>query len=154
MKKFELSDEMLTDIDEIDNQHRLLLSWGNALSSDDTEANVMKVEEALGNLTRYVAYHFRAEEDAMKRYGYERLEKHQKQHERLMIEVAKLVNRSKKEGIGKGLLTELQYQFTDWFIHHIKRWDQPFASFLKSSNISPIFPDSEEEIVYDWTDLN
>jgi len=151
MKKFELSNDMLTGIEVIDNQHRKLLSWGNELSTEDTEAAVKKVDEALNNLTLYVSYHFRAEEEAMNRYGYEKLEKHQKQHKRLMLEVDKLVNRSKKEGASRGLLIELQYQFIDWFLYHIKEWDQPFADFLKSSNIPLSFSMTEEDMGVDWT---
>jgi len=150
MKKFELSNDMLTGIDDIDDQHRKLLSWGNALSSEDTEAAVKQVDEALENLSQYVSYHFRGEEEAMNRYGYEMFEKHRKQHKRLTLEVAKLVNRSKKEGASRGLLIELQYQFIDWFLLHIKEWDQPFAAFLKSSNIPPSFSMTEEDMGVDW----
>jgi hemerythrin len=148
MEKFELSNDMLTGIDEIDDQHRKLLSWGNALYSDDTEAAVKEVDEALRNLSRYVSYHFRAEEGAMDRYGYAMLKKHQKQHKRLILDVAKLVNRSKKERPSKVLLIELQYQFIDWFIYHIKEWDQPFAAFLKSSNNS--FSMTKEDMGVNW----
>lgn len=150
MKKFVLSNDMLTNIDDIDNQHYKLLSWGNALLSEDTEVAVEKVDAVLEKLTHYVSYHFRAEEEAMNRYGYEKLEKHRKQHKRLMLDVKKLVNRSKKEGVSRGLLIELQYQFIDWFVQHIKEWDQPFATFLKSSNMPPPFFLKEDKEV-DWT---
>jgi hemerythrin len=151
MGKFELSIDMLTDIDDIDNQHLKLLSWANELSSDDTETAVKKVDEALGKLTRYVGYHFRDEEKAMDRYGYNMVEKHHKQHKRLMLEVDKLAILSKKKGPSRGLLVELQYQFEDWFLYHIKEWDQPFAAFLKSSKIPLSFSLSEEGIDVDWT---
>jgi hemerythrin len=154
MEKFELSDDMLTDIEEIDNQHRKLLSWGNELAGDDTEAAVKKVDAALQNLTRYVSYHFRAEEEAMKRYEYEKLEKHQKQHERLMLEVGRLVVRSKEEGVSRGLLVELQHQFIDWFLFHIKEWDQPFASFIKNRNLAPSFSLKEMDEEVDWTEID
>jgi hemerythrin len=150
MKKFELSDDMLTGIEVIDDQHRKLLSWGNAMASENTEAAIKVVTEALGELSLYVSYHFRAEEEAMDRYGYEMLEKHKKQHKRLILEVDKLVSRLKKEGTSRGLLIELQDQFTSWFIYHIKEWDQPFAAFLKTNNISPSFSMTEEDAEVDW----
>jgi hemerythrin len=154
MEKFELSSDMLTNITDIDDQHRKLLSWANALSSDDTEAAVKIVDEALSNLTRYVSYHFRAEEEAMERYGYQSLEKHKLQHERLMLEVGKLVIRSKKEGATRGLLFELQYQFTDWFLYHIKEWDQPFAAFLESNDTHDDFTLSEDAKEVDWKEFD
>jgi len=154
VEKFKLSDDMLTGIDDIDSQHLKLLSWGNSLSSDDTDAAVKKVSKSLYNLNRYVSNHFRAEEEAMSRYGYEMLEKHQKQHERLTLDVGKLVSRFIKEGASRGLLIELQYQFTDWFVYHIKEWDQPFAEFLKSNDSASAFSLMEEELSIDWTKLD
>ena len=154
MEKFELSNDMLTNITDIDDQHRKLLSWANALSSDDTKAAVKIVDEALSNLTRYVSYHFRAEEEAMERYGYQMLDKHEQQHERLMLEVGKLVIRSKNEGATRVLLFELQYQFTDWFLYHIKEWDQPFADFLKSDDTHDDFTFSEDAKEVDWKEFD
>jgi hemerythrin len=152
MKKFELSNDMLTGIDDIDKQHRKLLSWGNTLFSDDTdEAAVKKAEQALGNLTRYVSYHFLAEEEAMHRYDYNKLEKHMNQHVSLKLKVGKLANRLKKEGASRALLIELQYQFIDWFVYHIKEWDQPFAAFIKSSDLPFPFSLTEEDKEVDWT---
>ena len=154
MEKFVLSEDMLTDIEEIDDQHRKLLSWGNILYTDDTEQAVKKVEATLHNLSRYVSYHFQAEENAMIRHDYEMTEKHQKQHERLMIEVGMLVRRLNKEGATKGLLVELQYQLIDWFSHHIKEWDQPFAIFLKMHKFSDSFTLEQKESELDWTELD
>ena len=151
MKKFELSNDMLTGIEVIDDQHRKLLSWGNAMASENTEAAIKVVEEALRELSHYVSYHFSAEENAMEGYGYELFGKHKKQHKRLILEVAKLVNRLNKEGTSKGLLIELQDQFVNWFTYHIKEWDQPFAVFLKNSNISPTFSMTKEDRSVDWT---
>ena len=154
MDKFELSADMLTNIKELDDQHRSLLSWGNVLCSQDSEDAVKKVEETLYNLTRYVSYHFRTEEDAMIRHDYELLGKHQIQHERLMLDVGKLVSRLHKEGATRGLLIELQYQFIDWFTQHIKEWDKPFAVFLQDSNFSESFTLKKEEPQVDWTQLD
>lgn len=154
MKKFVLTSDMLTGIDDIDNQHRNLLSWGNDLCLDDTEATVNKIEEALNNLTRYVSYHFRAEEDAMDRYGYNMLEKHSIQHERLMFDVAKLVVRSKKEGFNHALLVELQDMLIDWFRYHIQEWDRPFATFLKKNNFLTSFSLKGENVDYDWSEID
>ena len=44
MKTFELTDELLTGIDEIDGQHQKLISWANDLSSDDVVADEMKIK--------------------------------------------------------------------------------------------------------------
>jgi len=135
MKPFELTANLQTGIEEIDNQHRKLLSWANFLAFDDADAIDQKVTEALDNLQDYVVYHFQSEEEAMDKYGYDKVDKHKKQHLRLMNEVAGLFSRSKGKEASEGTLAELQYMFTDWIQLHIMEWDQPFATFLKDKNI-------------------
>jgi hemerythrin-like metal-binding protein len=135
MKTFELTPKMQTGIDEIDNQHRKLISWANFLAIDDADDTDQKVAEALDNLQDYVVYHFQTEEEAMDRYDYAKMDKHKKQHLRLMNEVNDLFSRSRGKEASEGTLAELQYMFTDWIQLHIKEWDQPFATFLKNKNI-------------------
>lgn len=135
MKPFELTEDLQTGIDEIDNQHRKLLSWANFIAFDDADATDQKVSEALDNLQDYVVYHFQTEEEAMDKYDYGKLERHKKQHSRLMNEVAELFSRAKGKETDHGTLTELQYMLTDWIQHHIVEWDKPFAAFLKGKKI-------------------
>jgi len=135
MKPFELTTDLLTGIEEIDNQHRKLLSWANFLAFDDADTTDNKVTETLDNLQGYVAYHFQSEEEAMDKYDYDNLEKHKNQHIRLMNEVNELLIRARGKEADEGTLAELQYMLTDWIQLHIKEWDQPFATFLKSKAI-------------------
>jgi len=136
MKPLELTDDLKTGINDIDNQHRELFKWANEVSSDEVMADEKKLHEALDNLEKYVNYHFQAEEDAMEMYDYDGQEKHKSQHRRLMREVTELFIRSKREGTSKGLKIELQYMFADWYVLHIKEWDKPFAAFLKKNNLT------------------
>ena len=133
MKTFELTEDMLTGIEAIDNQHRKLLSWTNDLATEHDGATAEKVKETLHNLQGYVAYHFQTEEDEMDRHKYDDLEKHRNQHVRLMNEVNELLSRAKGKEDSPGMLTELQYMLSDWIQLHIREWDQPFAAFLKST---------------------
>ena len=129
---FELTDDLLTGNEAIDNQHRKLLSWTNDLAADHAGAAAEKVKETLYNLQGYVAYHFQTEEEEMDRTNYDDLEKHRNQHKRLMNEVNELLDRAKGKESDPGVLAELQYMLSDWIQLHIKEWDQPFAAFLKS----------------------
>ncbi|MFC1827770.1 bacteriohemerythrin [Thermodesulfobacteriota bacterium] len=135
MKPFELTTDLLTGIEKIDNQHRKLMSWANFLTFDDVDTTEHKVTETLDSLQDYVVYHFQTEEEAMDKYDYGKLSKHKQQHNRLMNEVAELFSRSKGKETSKGTLTELQYMLTDWIQLHIKEWDKPFAAFLKGKQI-------------------
>lgn len=138
MKPLELTDDLKTGIDAIDNQHRELLNWANAVSDDDVVADETKLKEAIINLDDYVNYHFKAEEQAMATHDYDRMDKHKAQHHRLMREVSELFGRLQREGASKGLMVEVQYMFADWYTLHIKEWDKPFAAFLKSKNVTGI----------------
>ena len=138
MKPLQLTDDLKTGLDTIDDQHQTLLNWANAVSDDGILADGDKLGEALNNLDDYVNYHFRAEEEAMDTHDYDRLEKHKAQHRRLMREVSELFGRLQREGASKGLMVEVQYMFADWYTLHIKEWDKPFADFLKSKDIPGI----------------
>jgi hemerythrin-like metal-binding protein len=135
VKPFELTANLLTGIEKIDNQHRKLISWANLLTFDDADTAEHKLTETLDNLQDYVVYHFQTEEEAMDKYDYGKLSKHKQQHLRLMNEVSDLVSRARGKERNKGTLTELQYMLTDWIQLHIKEWDQPFAAFLKGKKI-------------------
>jgi hemerythrin len=138
MKPLQLTDDLKTGLDTIDDQHQTLLNWANAVSKDGILADEDKLSEALNNLDDYVNYHFRAEEQAMDTHEYDRMEKHKAQHRRLMREVTELFGRLQREGASKGLMVEVQYMFADWYTLHIKEWDKPFAAFLKSKDIPGI----------------
>ena len=138
MKPLELTDDLITGIIDIDDQHRQLFIWANEITSDEVILDDSKFLEAVDNLEEYVNYHFRAEEYAMNIYDYAGLEKHKTQHRRLMKEVNDLFIRFKSEGANKGLKVELQYLVADWYVLHIKEWDKPFAAFMKSKNVTAV----------------
>jgi len=138
MKPLELTDDLITGIDDIDAQHRQLFKWANEIASDEVKMEASKLHAALDNLADYVHTHFRAEEYAMEKYDFDGLEKHKNQHSRLAREVASLFNRFKSEGVSKGLRVELQYMITDWYVLHIKEWDKPFAKYMKSINVRAV----------------
>ena len=138
MKPLELTDDLITGIGDIDDQHQQLFKWANEIASDEMMLDDSKLVAALDNLAEYVYSHFRAEEYAMEKYDFDGLEKHKGQHRRLNKEVTDLFDRFKREGANKGLKVELQYLVSDWYVYHIKEWDKPFADFMKSKNLSSV----------------
>jgi hemerythrin len=138
MIPIELTEDLKTGIDDIDDQHRQLFKWANEIISDEMLADDSNLLQALNNLEDYVYNHFRAEEYAMEKYDFNGQEKHKIQHSRLRKEVGDLFNRFKRDGASKGLMAELQYLVTDWYFLHIKEWDKPFADFMRSKNVSEV----------------
>jgi len=128
----ELTDDLLTGIKQIDNQHRQLLDQGNQILFPETgRLRDEDILDGLEFLIRYVDEHFSTEERLMKYYGYAKQDGHKKQHQRLRREVEELFDRGKKADPVTTLATEINYLFTDWFNYHIKEWDRGYAIFLR-----------------------
>ncbi|MBW2467437.1 MAG: hemerythrin family protein [Deltaproteobacteria bacterium] len=134
MKRLELTEDLMTGIKEIDNQHRELLALGNEVlfpdSGETTDRDILKV---LNFLIKYVKIHFDAEELLMECNGFDRLEGHRKQHRRLRREVEGLADRAKQQGTVKGLANELYYLLHDWYIYHIREWDKAMAVYTSKT---------------------
>ena len=141
MKRLELTGDLLTGVKEIDNQHRELLARGNAVLFPETgTSSDTDILEALNFLVKYVNTHFDAEELLMESYGFDRLESHRKQHQRLRREVEGLADRAQQQNSVKGLAGELYYLLHDWFIYHINEWDKAMAAYI-SKNIQTLMND-------------
>jgi len=131
MKRLELTGDLSTGIKEIDKQHRELLARGNAVLFPETGTSSDRdILEALDFLVKYVNTHFDAEELLMASYGFDRLESHRKQHQRLRREVEGLADRAKQQNSAKGLAGELYYLLHDWFIYHVNEWDKAMAAYI------------------------
>jgi len=132
MERLKFTDDLLTGIEEIDNQHQVLFEKGNAvLFPENGKLGAEFILEGLEFLMQNVDEHFSAEERLMEYYGYAKLEGHKKQHQRLRNEVVKLFSKAKQTDSVETLASELFFLVHDWYIYHIKEWDKGYAVFLK-----------------------
>lgn len=142
MERLLLSDDLLTGIQDIDNQHRELFEWGNRVIFADT--NVVAPDDlkrAVDFLVRYVHRHFEAEEFAMKLFSYGGLEKHQKQHvyfRRLILDIQK---RASEQGFTDAIRIKLHRMLSEWITHHIRSEDGSLARFLTENDADDSAPD-------------
>ncbi|MHC4944416.1 MAG: bacteriohemerythrin [Planctomycetota bacterium] len=114
---------------ELDTHHQKLIGIIIRLGEHEgkeTEAEV--VEEILFELTDYLDYHFRAEEERMRDAGYPELARHRKIHEGFMSRVLffQRAYRDKKATLARDLLQFLK----TWLINHIIYVDQQYALFF------------------------
>lgn len=123
-----------TGVEEIDEQHRILVNTINEAGEKLSEDSSL---EALENITRdllsYALYHFEEEEEMMqannyKAYSQEEYDSHMKQHREFSAQVV-AVRESIKAGnpISKEDLIEF---LTNWLINHINKTDKKLAAFL------------------------
>jgi hemerythrin-like metal-binding protein len=123
-----------TGIEEIDDQHRILV---NTLAEADrklTEDTSLETLEAITkDLLSYALYHFETEEEMMQEYDYkgkrpEEFDFHMKQHRSFSAKVVEI-----RESIKMGNPVdkeELIAFLTNWLINHINKTDKKLGSFL------------------------
>ena len=148
MKRLVLTDDLITGIEAVDDQHRELYTWGNELlfpeglvAGDDDFANGLRYMAA------YVDFHFGTEEEAMRRFGYERVDAHVWQHDHFRREIRRIREQAILHGPTRALKHELHYLLQDWFMGHIRFADGQFAAWLKERpRLERISPANEDAL--------
>ena len=132
MQRLVLSDDLLTGVEAVDDQHRELFSWGNALLfPDGLVAGDQDFANGLKYVAAYVGFHFATEEHAMHSFGYERADAHLYQHKHFRREIHRLVDQAFRDGASRALKHQLHYLLQDWFVGHIRYSDGQFAAWLR-----------------------
>jgi hemerythrin len=132
MRHFELTEDLLTGIEDIDKHHRALIELVNkAVDPSAIKRDGRVFEDALQFLADYVTYHFAAEEYVMLEHGYPNYEHHRQWHERYKHEVSNWINRAKTEGLSKDLRVTISVSIEDWLLEHVRITDKGLALFLR-----------------------
>jgi hemerythrin len=129
MIKFELTDDLYTNLHQIDNQHRELFERLNdlifAVSDSDSE-----VTSFIDFLEDYVVLHFSLEEDYMDNSDYPDSDAHKKQHALFKNRMIQF-KESLKSGTSKeSLIKSLEMEIGHWFVNHISNVDKKLTVFL------------------------
>jgi hemerythrin len=163
MAPFSLTQDLITGIPAIDEQHGELLDLANEVVT--FQAGTMHPElfdQALTFLLGYSAYHFVAEEAVMTELEYPERDRHFDNHRRLQRAVADVVAEARIKGATEACKGEVARFLNDWIVHHIRESDREMATFLRSRPIDPkaitlpdvnslkscraLMPDFDEEI--------
>lgn len=120
---------MSVGVDELDEQHKVLLDLTNQLHrgmANGLRREVLK--EVLLSLSGYAELHFEREECLMRMHGYPDLEEHALEHQKMRAEVAAWLERvSQAESVdGDELTTFLDH----WLTGHIRGADQRYAPHM------------------------
>jgi hemerythrin-like metal-binding protein len=135
-KFFEWQDAYSVGNDEIDDQHRNLVSMVNHLHEHMKEDASMRlyVQIFLDELVSYVDYHFATEERAMKESHYPDFEAHKKVHDSLRTQVEDF--RSKFALNQANISDELMDFLKDWLLKHIGGMDTKIGAHLKAHGLN------------------
>jgi hemerythrin len=132
MRRLELTEDLLTGVEDIDEQHRTLLELGNRVINPSAYKKDGTIfEDALKFLADYVIYHFAAEEYVMIESNFPNYEHHRQWHEHFKQEVSDYVNRAQTEGISKDLKLKVSFAVENWLLEHIRITDSSLAKFLQ-----------------------
>ncbi len=137
MQRLVLSDDLITGIEAVDDQHRQLFAWGNALLfPEGDELSADELTNGLRYLDAYVSFHFATEEQAMERLGYPKADAHHWQHTHFRREIRRYAERALTEGPSRSLALQLHYLLYDWFVGHIRYSDTELAEWVRQRAIT------------------
>jgi hemerythrin len=128
------TDDLNIGIDVIDNQHRQLVDYINALEGVD-EHDLSAVSSVLDNLIDYTISHFSYEENLQKEAGYMFALPHKQIHEEFIKQVSLYKYRHNK---GELISSELYKMLCIWLKHHIQHDDRDYVDqYLRKFGKNP-----------------
>lgn len=128
------NDSFVTGVDEIDQQHRILVNSLNAANAKLTaNTNLELLDQISRDLLSYALYHFETEEELMQEYGYAEQDSsaaqtHLEQHRSFSSKVVAV-----REGLKVGTLIsreDLLSFLNDWLVNHILNTDKKLGAFI------------------------
>jgi len=134
---FRWSSDFETGINEIDNQHKKLVSIGAKL--EDMLYAGYSVDyydyiiETINELKDYTEYHFSYEEKRMEECGYDRLESHRMEH----LYFVKRIDRLSLQDIDSQQISVIQETLnflSKWLFGHILKEDMMYVDCLRKSD--------------------
>jgi len=132
----EWSDALSVGIEEIDEQHKVLVELVNRMHQAIHERRGSDVVKGiLAELVDYTRIHFAVEESLMRILDYPGYEQHKIVHEELFRHVIQLQGKveSGKTSIG----FELMHFLKNWLTKHIMEEDMEYSSFFLSAGAKP-----------------
>ncbi len=126
----EWTDELSVGIQEIDEQHKILVNLINRLFDETVlnEADPSVIDQILHELIEYTVVHFAIEESLFRMFDYPEIDTHIGHHHDLKTQVFDL---QKKIKLDPSIVnTELLIFLKKWLENHIQQEDKLYASFL------------------------
>lgn len=132
---FQWSDDFNVNIQEVDEQHKVLVDLLNQLHRAIMEHRGKAASRViLDQLADYTRTHFLLEESLMRVLHYPGLEIHKQQHEDLIKQIHELQHKLDHENVT--ITFELLHFLKMWLIQHINESDKRFGDFFaKSQNL-------------------
>jgi len=129
MAFFEWTDELSVGVEQMDIQHKKLITiinnFHNTVSMGDDKSAVQK---AVDGLVEYVKMYFSEEEVLMQKYNFPQLEIHKRVHERLAQDVNEYAE--KLQANQKIMGIEMSFFLKGWLENHIGETDKKYGLYI------------------------
>lgn len=144
------NDSFLTGVQEIDEQHHILVNTLNEANARLTENYETKLlEQITHDLLSYALYHFETEEELMLEYGYqeerpEDNESHLRQHRGFSAQVVAV-----RDNLKAGSLIsreDLLSFLNNWLVNHILNTDKRLGEFLTEKRAASTAATSSQSV--------
>jgi hemerythrin len=133
------SDALSVGIEEIDQQHQILIGFVNRLhQTTQAGAETPQICAILGELVEYTVAHFALEESLMRIFDYPYYSAHEKEHSALLAELRDLQRQIQQGEMAAG--PEAIGLLTRWLIQHMVTDDRSYGPFLLEKGLKPTRP--------------
>ena len=125
------SQQLATNIPEIDDQHKQLFDKINQLYSAIINGGALtEVSETIGFLEDYADFHFSSEERLMEESSYPDASVHKAEHWKFKQQIEELKTELKDQGVSVQIAVKVQRSIRDWLVTHIRVTDKSLGRYL------------------------
>ncbi len=122
-------------IARIDAQHQRLVDLINDLHAAMVGGEAKSaLEKILDGLAAYAVSHFATEEQLMRKFAYPSFEQHKAEHDKLMVQVRFLQDKSRAKTTTLSL--EVMTFLKRWLIGHIANVDKKYTAHLNAAGVT------------------
>lgn len=125
------SDEYITGIDIIDEQHQRLFQYFTDIQTCIERNDCTRIEELSRSLLDYVLSHLVFEESLMEKAGYPMFDAHRKVHDNFRQRVNEYLYRITGGIDPLKVAREMRNDVGLWLINHIKHEDQHYVPYVR-----------------------
>ena len=126
----EWSEKFNLGIDVIDNQHRQILDYINALEKIRATGAREQIKDVFDDLIDYTQSHFSFEENLLAQVNYQFLPSHRSIHE---LFVKRLKDYLQRFDNGESVEDDLHRLLSKWLINHIQHDDQDYIDAVRDN---------------------
>jgi len=132
LERFDWNDRLQLGVNEMDDEHKILISKINdliaALESQYVKKDKTKLLKAFDAMAEYTIEHFRDEEKFLQSFEYPQFESHKKIHEKLLTQVGEYRHLIANDNLDDMILINF---LRNWLVSHIMGVDMQYAHKYK-----------------------